>query len=180
MVSGDTAADKSVSGYVTNEAVTLSTTPTGSTYSWGISLPTGATARANISDSTAATPSFTPDRAGYYVVTCVVDSTTTYVIRISVTQVAITTSYEAIRFSPKAAASVPTPSVGEAAFVNSSDSNLLTRKNSSGALQALENRALTPTDTADATGNAGDIAYDSSFVYVKTAGGWKRAALVSF
>ena len=37
--------------------------------------------------------------------------------------------------------------------------------------------SYTPTSTADAHGNVGDIAWDASYVYVKTAAGWKRAAL---
>jgi hypothetical protein len=37
--------------------------------------------------------------------------------------------------------------------------------------------SYTPTSTADANGNVGDMAWDASYVYVKTAAGWKRAAL---
>jgi hypothetical protein len=37
--------------------------------------------------------------------------------------------------------------------------------------------SYTPTSTADAHGNVGDIAWDADYVYVKTAAGWKRAAL---
>jgi len=40
--------------------------------------------------------------------------------------------------------------------------------------------ALTPTGTADATGDEGDIAYDDDYIYVKTSAGWKRAALSTF
>lgn len=40
--------------------------------------------------------------------------------------------------------------------------------------------ALTPTDTADAVGREGQVAYDDAYVYVKTAAGWRRAALASF
>jgi hypothetical protein len=38
----------------------------------------------------------------------------------------------------------------------------------------------TPTGTADANGSAGDIAWDENYVYIKTSGGWKRAALSTF
>lgn len=40
--------------------------------------------------------------------------------------------------------------------------------------------SFTPSSTADSSGTTGDVTYDNSFVYVKTAGGWKRAALASF
>lgn len=38
----------------------------------------------------------------------------------------------------------------------------------------------TPTSSADPRGNVGDIAWDDSFIYVKTSVGWKRAALTNF
>jgi len=37
--------------------------------------------------------------------------------------------------------------------------------------------SYTPTGTADANGNVGDVAWDANYFYVKTAAGWKRAAL---
>lgn len=36
---------------------------------------------------------------------------------------------------------------------------------------------ITPSGTADASGSIGDVSYDSSYFYVKTSAGWKRAAL---
>lgn len=121
MVSGDTSADNSVSAYVAAETVTLSATPTGSTYVWGLSIPSGSSvARSALNSTTLASPTFRPDVAGSYVVTCVVDSTTTYVLRIRVVQSAITTSLESIRHSPILSASVTAPSVGAAVFYDSS------------------------------------------------------------
>ena len=38
----------------------------------------------------------------------------------------------------------------------------------------------TPSSTADANGNTGDFSWDSNYIYVKTASGWKRAALTTF
>jgi trimeric autotransporter adhesin len=35
----------------------------------------------------------------------------------------------------------------------------------------------TPTTSSDPAGNVGDITWDSSYIYVKTASGWKRSAL---
>ncbi len=37
--------------------------------------------------------------------------------------------------------------------------------------------AYTPIGTSDSNGNAGDIAWDDDYVYIKTSVGWKRAAL---
>lgn len=113
MVEGDTDPDKSVAGYLLSEAIALSAFPApSSSASWGISKPSGATSRSDLSDSSSRTPSFTPDVAGYYVVTCTVDGVTAYVIRLAVAQVAITTPYEAIRLQPLEDEQVIAPTLG--------------------------------------------------------------------
>lgn len=38
----------------------------------------------------------------------------------------------------------------------------------------------TPTGTGDTNGNTGDISWDDNYLYIKTASGWKRAALTTF
>src|SRR4051812_7778318 len=106
MLSGATAADNAVSGYITNERITLSISPTGTDYVWGQAIPAGsAIARSGLTADDTATTTFIPDAAGEYVVTCTVDSTTTYVIRISVTRTAVSTSSEALRLQIKTNAS---------------------------------------------------------------------------
>ena len=35
---------------------------------------------------------------------------------------------------------------------------------------------VVPTGTADAAGSTGEISYDNNYLYVKTAGGWRRIA----
>lgn len=40
--------------------------------------------------------------------------------------------------------------------------------------------SYTPTGTADANGNTGDVAWDDNYFYVKTSAGWKRTALSTF
>lgn len=179
MVSGDTAADNTSSGYVTNEQISLSVTPTGSAYVWALSKPEGATSRSDLSDTDAATCTFTPDVGGDWVVSLVVDSVTTYVLRASVTTSAVAYSYDAMRFPPRLNSTVPTPATGVSVFM-SDDSDLLSFKTTAGTVRAIEPRVFTPTDTNDATGVTGDTARDSDYFYVKTAAGWKRAALSTF
>lgn len=41
-------------------------------------------------------------------------------------------------------------------------------------------QTYTPTSSADALGNTGDVAWDAGYIYIKTASGWKRAALSTF
>lgn len=51
----------------------------------------------------------------------------------------------------------------------------------SGYEQLRLETSYTPTNSADANGLTGDVAWDTGYVYVKTgAGAWKRAALSSF
>jgi hypothetical protein len=130
MVGGDTAADQSVTGYISAETVTLSTSPapSGGTYSWGLARPSGSTAKAALSDDSGPSVTFTPDVAGLYVVTVSVNSATDYVLTMSVTQVAQTTSYEAIRLSPKPDAAVPAPTVGVALYYSSTQDALAVKK----------------------------------------------------
>ena len=45
---------------------------------------------------------------------------------------------------------------------------------------ALNVISRTPTSSADSLGASGDISWDASYIYVKTGGGWKRAAISTF
>jgi hypothetical protein len=40
--------------------------------------------------------------------------------------------------------------------------------------------SYTATSSADTNGSVGDVAWDENYVYIKTSGGWKRAALSTF
>jgi hypothetical protein len=124
MDSGDTSADNSVAGYIRAEQVVLTTYPTGAVYSWGIAKPSGATSRSDLSASDSSAPVFTPDVAGYYVITCTVDETTSYVIRLSVTLAAVTTPYEAIRLQPMADSQVTAPTLGVCLYFSSTQDAL--------------------------------------------------------
>jgi hypothetical protein len=136
MVAGDTAADKSVSGYITAESITLTTNPTGTTYSWGLSKPAGSTARAALSDDDGASVNITPDVEGTYLVTCVVDGSTTYVIRIGCVNISVVSSLGALRFTPIANSQVPTPAAGRTVYF-SSDSSALVEKRPDGTVHVI-------------------------------------------
>jgi len=51
---------------------------------------------------------------------------------------------------------------------------------STGYNQLRLRTSYTPTGTGDTNGNTGDLAWDANYIYVKTAAGWKRAALSTF
>ncbi len=128
MEAGDTSADAVVSGFVTGERIVLGTNPTGESYSWGLSVPSAsAAARSGLSSATDAAPTFTPDVAGTYVVTCTVDGTTTYVMRIAVVAVAVTVANQALRFSPVADAAVPAPAIGITLYYSSDHTALVVK-----------------------------------------------------
>lgn len=136
MTDGDTAVDKAVSGYLRNEQITLTATGSPSSHSWGIAKPSGSTARSNLNDDDVAQVVFTPDEPGYYVITCLVDGTTEYVIRIAVIDVVTLTSREGLRLTPIAEASVPAPALGAVLFW-SEDSDALKQKLSDGTVETI-------------------------------------------
>jgi hypothetical protein len=140
MVTGDASVDNTQAGFITAEAVTLSTTPTGTDYSWAIAKPSGATSRSNLSDDDIASPVFIPDVAGTYTITCDVDGTD-YTLRATVTAVAVTSVANGHRFSPVTNTSIPTPALGETLFY-SSDSSKLVKKDSSGVVSPLAGGSL--------------------------------------
>lgn len=154
MGSGDTAADKTVTGYLINEAIALSTFPAGTAWLWGIAKPSGATVRSNLNATSVAAPAFVPDAEGWWTITCTVDSTTTYVIRISVLALTQTTIAQAWRTSPVADATVPDPPAGEALFF-SKDVGRWRAKDSSGTVRDVDPGARTGTLTM--SGGTGTI-----------------------
>lgn len=63
---------------------------------------------------------------------------------------------------------------------NTTPSARLTVVGASGYNQFNISTTYTPTGSADALGATGDIAWDANYIYIKTAAGWKRAALSTF
>jgi hypothetical protein len=127
MVSG--TANNTQAGYLVGEQITLSTNPTGSIYSWGESIPSGSSsAKSALSSTTEASPRFTPDVAGEYVVTVTVDSTTTYVLRCSVTAAPSVALVSTMRLLPVLDANVPIPATGVTLFYSSDDDVMKIRK----------------------------------------------------
>ncbi|MFX1704605.1 hypothetical protein PV783_11660 [Chitinophaga sp. CC14] len=51
---------------------------------------------------------------------------------------------------------------------------------STGYNQLRLRTSYTPTSSADANGNTGDVSWDANYIYIKTAAGWKRSALTTF
>jgi hypothetical protein len=142
MLGAETAADKSVSNYVAGERITLSTTPTGTAYAWSLAAPTSSSvARSALSAETGASVTFVPDVGGTFMVTCVVDSTTTYVIRMTAQSAAIAEPVEAIRFSPRTDASIPAPAAGVAMYY-SSDQDALCVKDPDGDVSTVDLTAV--------------------------------------
>ena len=127
-------ADGTCAGFISAEQITLSTTPTGSGYSWGLARPSASTAALN--STTAASPTLTPDVDGYYTVTCTVDSATSYVLRLSVAAPASVSTLTAIRFLPTTDASVAAPATGVIVYYSSTCSALV-QVDTAGTISAL-------------------------------------------
>ena len=126
------------SGFILNEQVTLSLSVSGTTFLWSQSIPNAAgPSRAALDSYTSATPKFTPPAAGVYVLTCLKDGTTTYVLRISVTATASVTVDQVVRLSPVADTQVPTPALGVSLYFSSTQGALVV-KDTTGAVKTVD------------------------------------------
>lgn len=120
--------DNTASNYVTGERVTLGTTPSGSSFQWDLSAPSGSSiARSALDNDTDAAPTFVPDVGGTYTITCLVDGVTTYALRITVQSVSISEPVEAVRFSPRADTTIPAPAAGVTMYYSSTHSALVVK-----------------------------------------------------
>lgn len=135
-----TAADSSVTGYVSGDAITLTTTPTGTSYAWTLSSP-GGSERASLNDDDAASVRFIPDVEGFYVVTCTVSGSTVYVLRIEVAEIGEVNSISALRFQPLTDAQVPAPATGVTLYYSSTQSSLAI-KLTNGNVETIDSTAV--------------------------------------
>jgi hypothetical protein len=125
--------DVAASGFLTGDQVALTTSPTGTNYQWALSRPSGSNAlRGALSGDDEAKAAFTPDVAGIYAVSVTVDGTV-YILRLSVTMLAQSTTLEALRLTPVADSQVPAPAVGHALYSSSTQGSLAV-KNAAGAV----------------------------------------------
>lgn len=123
----DTAADKTVSGYLSGEEITLSADPSGSDYTWGLSVPVGS-ARTTLTSATSANPRFTPDVSGYYVVTVTVDSATVYVMRLQSVNVGSVSTVGAVRVLQLTDDQVSAPPTGAALYYSTTQASLAIKR----------------------------------------------------
>jgi hypothetical protein len=137
MIAGDTAVDQTTSGFVELDEISLSTTGTPTSYAWGIAKPAASTDRAVLSSRTDASPVFTPDVEGYYTVTCVVNGTTVYILRIAVARVGTVSTLSVLRFTPLTDASVPTPATGRSVYF-SIDAGAMVEKRPDGTVHTID------------------------------------------
>jgi hypothetical protein len=128
-----------VSGYLVNETITLTTTPTGASYAWTMSRPSGSSASLSASTGTGVT--FRPDREGYYVITCTVGGSTVYVLRVGAVTIGNVITLSAHRFIPIADAQVPTPTSGVTLYYSSTQSSLAI-KTTAGAVRTVDSTAV--------------------------------------
>lgn len=135
--SGDTSVDNSTFGYVTKEQISLGLTGSPTTALWSLSKPSNSGAACLIDNSTSLSPLFSPDVEGTYVITCVVDSSITYVLRIDIVNVSVVSVISAIHILPCQNSQIPVPRSGVTIFF-SSDSDGLAIKLSDGSVEEIQ------------------------------------------
>jgi len=69
---------------------------------------------------------------------------------------------------------------GNIGINNESPTSKLDISGTTGYQQLRLRTSYTPTSTADANGEIGDIAWDDDYIYIKTSIGWRRSTLASF
>ena len=142
LVAGDTSTDKNIAGFIVGEKITLGLTSAGTTRTWSLGAPNGsAVAKSALSDDSGTAPYFTPDVAGYYVLTCIIDGTTTYILRIACAAQASVDQAGSIRFAPLADGEVPTPVAGVTLYYSSTQSALCI-KTTAGAVRTVDTTAV--------------------------------------
>ena len=135
--SGSAIPDNSVSGFKNKEQVSLGVTPSPSTILWSISKPYGSNITSKISDVNSYNPVFTPDKSGVYTVSCLVNGSDTYVLRINVAETSISTFLSSIHFIPTPNVSVTAPKSGGILFW-SQDSDKLSIKNTDDTVDEIQ------------------------------------------
>lgn len=125
--SSDTAADQSVSGYLSGEAIVLTATPSGTAYSWAFSKPS-TSRRAVLTSATASNPQFTPDVSGMYVAVLTLDTSTTYILRIQVLELGSALDISTVRCLELADAQVPTPAAGANLYYSTTQGSLAIKR----------------------------------------------------
>jgi hypothetical protein len=142
MVAGDTAVDNTRVGYLVGEQVTLSVTPAGSIFSWGLAKPGGATVRSDLNATNLPSVVLVPDIEGFWTITATVDSTINYVLRLDIADQTPNSLTGALRFLERTGASIVVGPSGETMFFDST----LTRyrsKQSNGTIRDIDAGART-------------------------------------
>ncbi|MCK4796772.1 MAG: hypothetical protein KAT05_05280, partial [Spirochaetes bacterium] len=88
--------------------------------------------------------------------------------------------FDTVKFFTTATDRMVITTNGDVGIGTPSPSAILDVNGATGYDQLRLRTAYTPTGSADANGNIGDIAWDDGFIYVKTSAGWKRSSLVAF
>lgn len=69
---------------------------------------------------------------------------------------------------------------GNTGFITASPTSAVDISGVTGYQQFRLRTKYTPSSSADSNGSQGDVSWDDNYIYIKTAGGWKRTALSTF
>ncbi len=88
--------------------------------------------------------------------------------------------YQSLTIQTNNADRIHITSDGRVGIGTTSPSARLDVNSSTGYNQLRMRTSYTPTGTSDTNGNLGDIAWDDTYIYIKTSAGWKKAQLSTF
>lgn len=116
LAADDTTEDNTVTGFVTKEQIVFGVTGTPASVLWSISKPSASGSACDLDTRTGLTPVLTPDVADYYTIHCLVDGTTSYILRMAIVSTANASTISALRWLPMSNAQIPAPPTGATQF----------------------------------------------------------------
>lgn len=136
----DTDLDKSITGFLSGEQISLSVTPAPSSYLWRFTSPQGSS-RAVLTGDAIASPKFTPDVAGYYLASVTVNSSTVYVLRVQVVSAGAAETVDGLRVLEITDAQAIAPATGVSIYYSTTQGSLAFKR-ANGDIETINTTAV--------------------------------------
>ena len=115
---GSSSPVNTASGFLTKEQISFGLTGSPMSAIWSLSKPSTSGSACSIIGASSLNPVLTPDTEGVYVVSCLVDGSTTYVLTLSIVASSSVSTISALHLLPADPVQIPTPRSGATVFFN--------------------------------------------------------------